>query len=110
RSSDLQFQEKVKQTLDQWHVRPQHLFYTSMLEKDLSYNQFNQSKQMIFDFMQTWDESEKTIERSFVQVIEDHKTFLQSNYEKNKAKISDITYVDAQSMEEIQTYLKVLIR
>ena len=105
-----QFQEKVKQTFDQWHVRPQHLFYTSMLEKDLSYNQFNQSKQMIFDFMQTWDESEKTIERSFVQVIEDHKTFLQSNYEKNKAEIGDIPDVDAQSLEEVQTDLKELAR
>src|SRR5699024_1925795 len=53
-SAELSFDEydkKVKQTFDQWNIRPENIYYTSMLEADHAQNQFPALKEQLFQLM-----------------------------------------------------------
>ncbi|MFZ3577747.1 dynamin family protein [Virgibacillus sp. DJP39] len=87
------YQNKIKQTFNQWDIYPQEVFYTSLLDQSIENNQFQILKDFLFMLLTTKKENYYSMKRSIEQIINDHEAYLedQNNEEIEliKAQVSD---------------------
>ncbi|MGP4107110.1 dynamin family protein [Virgibacillus sp. L01] len=82
------FKQKIKQTFDQWNILPKNVFYSSLIDSDTTYNEFPEIKDKLTALMTSDKQSTLNTERSVLQVIDEHKRYLDSIYEEKLAEIS----------------------
>src|SRR5690625_4749649 len=58
------FKNNVKQTFDQWQVKPINIYFTSLLDYSGKYNQFEELKQIVFTLLNSNTENISRIENS----------------------------------------------
>ncbi|HLR68849.1 MAG TPA: dynamin family protein [Virgibacillus sp.] len=98
-SAELSFDEydkKVKQTFDQWNIRPENIYYTSMLEADHAQNQFPALKEQLFQLMSYPIKQDERVSAALEKVIADHKSMVREQLE---AATSEATMGDAEVKE-----------
>ncbi|WP_100010849.1 dynamin family protein [Lentibacillus sediminis] len=95
------FEKSVKQTFDQWELKPTSVFYSSLKEQGASHNQFPAIQQTVNEMMKE-KESHWNIDASVKQVVREHEAFLQSNYEEMLAEYEEeaISPIEALFLEK----------
>ena len=70
------FQDSVKQSFSQWNIEPQGIFYTSLRNNEMAYNEIEELKQFVHEKIQYEREHLfPSILRSAEQISHDHMTF-----------------------------------
>ncbi|SEQ54478.1 small GTP-binding protein domain-containing protein [Virgibacillus subterraneus] len=82
------FKQKIKQTFDQWNIFPEVTYYTSLIDSNAAYNEFPVIKDKLNTLMTSDKEFTLNTERSVIQVIDEHKRYLDSIYEESLAEVS----------------------
>ncbi|WP_327606120.1 dynamin family protein [Virgibacillus tibetensis] len=83
------FDTSIKQTFDQWGIEPKSIFYSSLLNPSVNYNQFEEIKDKLFSIMYEEKEQYFSIERSINHVINEHKVYLKTEYEDQYSILSN---------------------
>lgn len=78
--SFMSFAESIKQTFDQWSLTPENIYYSSLLKADAPHNQFDLIRKKLFKMMT--DDRQEHIHNaiSALQVMEEHRDFLEAKY------------------------------
>ncbi|WP_404452752.1 dynamin family protein [Virgibacillus necropolis] len=98
------YKDKIKQTFDQWDIYPEETFYTSLLDQSIKHSQLDLLKEFLTTLVTTKKDDYYSIERSITQISEDHKRFVEDqyneeiemikaetdDYESNTARIEEI--------------------
>ncbi len=82
------FKQKIKQTFDQWNILPKNVFYSSLIDSNAAYNEFPVINDKLTALMTSDKKSTLNTERSVLQVIDEHKRYLDSIYEEKRAEVS----------------------
>src|SRR5699024_8545113 len=105
--AELSFQdydEKVKQTFDQWNISPEAIYYTSVMQPDNIHNQLSYVKKTLFKMMESPHASLSQIEHNFVRVVEEHQSFIREQMQQDTSDAS----LDQESKNEMDTLLEKL--
>lgn len=108
------FDKSIKQTFDQWNLKPNNIYYTSLKEPNIAHNAFEQIKEKIFIMMGPDRPKYLHIKQSVRQVMDEHRSFLATKYESliddltaGEATRSDDSYLDElEATEEKLLYLE----
>ncbi|MFS0751693.1 dynamin family protein [Oceanobacillus sp. 1P07AA] len=76
-----EFQQKIKQTFDQWNLHPSKVFYTSLKEPQANYNQWDELSAFVYQMLRNKKDYLHT-STSMMHILEDHKSFVHNNTEK----------------------------
>src|SRR5690625_4375239 len=77
------FKNNVKQTFDQWQVKPINIYFTSLLDYSGKYNQFEELKQIVFTLLNSNTENISRIENSVQHIVKNHELFLNESFEES---------------------------
>lgn len=84
------FTNSIEQTFNQWDVNPHKIFYSSLIDHDHTYNQFQQIEDYLFGLLSESKDIDETISQSVKKIIDDHKQYLQSSYNENVPDLSSL--------------------
>jgi GTPase Era involved in 16S rRNA processing len=84
------FEDSVKQTFEQWGLIPQEVYFTSLIQEDLDYNQFQQVKKELHSLFH--EDRTLRIDAAVRNLMDAHKEFLQ---EKENEEIAELLTDDA---------------
>ncbi|WP_339227887.1 dynamin family protein [Oceanobacillus sp. FSL K6-2867] len=112
--SFISFDKNIKQTFDQWSLKPNEIYYTSLKEPSIDHNEFEKIKEKIFIMMGPDRPKYLHIQQSVWQVMDEHRSFLAAKYESlineitaGEAVQSDNSYLDdLAATEEKLLYLE----
>ena len=76
------FDSSVKQTFDQWEILPSGFFYSSLVDRHTSHNQFKEIKETLFRIMKDDENTYSNMDNAVIQVVDDHRQYLKSQYEE----------------------------
>jgi replication fork clamp-binding protein CrfC len=103
------FKARVNETLEQWDIRPDQVYYSSLYDQSHPYSQFNDIKKMVFSLMGRDKEHVLRVSSSAKNIVEAHKQYLQQVYDEKSADIdSDFTDADREKMYSIQEEMENL--
>src|SRR5690625_2999602 len=63
------FKNNVKQTFDQWQVKPINIYFTSLLDYSGKYNQFEELKQIVFTLLNSNTENISRIQNNVQHIV-----------------------------------------
>ncbi|MFC4023024.1 dynamin family protein [Oceanobacillus longus] len=89
------FDKNIKQTFDQWNLKPENIYYTSLVDLTTAHNQIEDIKQKLSSIMANQSEH-LNIAQSVRQVMKDHKRYLKNHY---GTLINDLTGNDDKSID-----------
>lgn len=105
------YQDKIKQTFNQWEIYPEEVFYSSLLDQSVKHNQFDVLKDFLQTLIGTKKDNYYSVERSISQIIEDHVRYLKDQYSEEiemiKAETDDYES-DTNRIEEINEQINLL--
>lgn len=85
------FKESVRASFATWGVHPKAIFFTSLREKDLPYNDFEQVKALVDDAIaHAGDQFEVNVANSLKQLKEEHFAYLKRQIEETKADYPEL--------------------
>lgn len=98
------FDCSVKQTFEQWNLKPVDLFYSSLMNPEDVNNEYEKIKETIFSTFKNASELPNTITHSTLQVINAHKEFLKEVYDEKIANAVDPNdqYTDISELERVK--------
>lgn len=76
-----EFQQKIKQTFDQWNLHPSKVFYTSLKEPQANYNEWDELYAFVYQMLTNKSDYLNT-STSMMHILEDHKSYVQTNIDK----------------------------
>ncbi|QGS68738.1 hypothetical protein CV093_10405 [Oceanobacillus sp. 143] len=78
-----QYVSEIEQTFEQWGLLPKNIYFTSLLDETMQYNQFSTLKHFLYE--QMYEEKNRLfqIDQSVHQVVSEHKGFLKQKYEES---------------------------
>src|SRR5699024_5158084 len=76
-----EFNYRVNQTFDQWGVKPENIFYSSIIDETIQYNELSKLKSFIYSLLNENEDSGERITSATKEVITEHKEFLREQYE-----------------------------
>ncbi|MFC4557256.1 dynamin family protein [Virgibacillus kekensis] len=82
------FEKNIKQTFDQWNIMPQEIYYSSMTKADTAHNEFPVLKKKLLNLMTAERNDYLNVGRSVMQIVNEHKSFLEQRYEEETALLS----------------------
>ncbi|MDC3425900.1 dynamin family protein [Aquibacillus sp. 3ASR75-11] len=85
-----QFDESVKQSLAQWGIIPEALFYTSLKSPNHELNQFSRVQNNLKELMKKKEDFvEQTVVNAVDTIIQEHKNWLQEEVQSKKEALQD---------------------
>lgn len=102
------FEKSITKTFKQWGIQPEKVYYTSLVDRDASQNQFKEIKERI-DLLMNDKESFFNIDASVLQVIDDHKHVLKTQMEERLGDFDlndQETQQNLKELQELETKLK----
>lgn len=82
------FKNNIKQTFDQWNVKPNKVYFTSLVDDTGEYNQFTELKREVFSLLNSELEDLPSIENSVRHLVEKHISFLNDSLEDEVYKLN----------------------
>ncbi|WP_176330228.1 dynamin family protein [Oceanobacillus rekensis] len=82
------FDRNIKQTFDQWGLKPEDIYYTSLVDPSAAHNQIEEIKQKLFSIMDD-RKQHLNILQSVKQVMNDHCNFIKNMYETMKNELTE---------------------
>ncbi|MFD2045773.1 dynamin family protein [Ornithinibacillus salinisoli] len=95
-----QYEKNINQTFEQWDIKPEHIYYSSLIDSQAAHNQFDEIKEKLFRQFHNKASLLRT-KGSLKQIIKDHKNYLQQVYDE---KLSSLPLED--NMSQVQDNLK----
>src|SRR5699024_1673530 len=77
------YDKRVKQTFDQWGIKPNKIYYTSILDTDHPQNQLVYLKEDIFEQLTKLQDIQPNLIHSVESVLRAHQSFLKNKYEES---------------------------
>ncbi|WP_347177883.1 dynamin family protein [Sporosarcina thermotolerans] len=104
------FKKSVEDSFSLWGVEPKGIFYTSLRDKDLSYNDFEKVKKIVEGSMENWKEHFlENAELSLFKLKEEHINYLETEKEERKQAYAELISEDEWSQHgELLTEVKEL--
>ena len=104
------FKNSVKQTFDQWNIKPKNIFYSSLVHPHTDHNQFEQIKETLFHLLRSDKEQMMRTYESVQQIIHRHEQFLKQEADQQLASFAseDGLHADSEHLEEISNKLAEL--
>ncbi|OZU90196.1 hypothetical protein CIL03_03370 [Virgibacillus indicus] len=96
------FTDSIKQTFDQWKIKPEHIYYSSLMDPAAVHNQFGMIKEKLFSIMGGEKESFQNTEQSFMQIIKEHKRFLNRQYEEKLTEYGSLEAEEGNESSKIE--------
>ncbi|WP_156289167.1 dynamin family protein [Oceanobacillus salinisoli] len=105
-----QFKRSITHTFHQWNIRPEAIFYSSLIDEKAKYNQFEEIQKTLFHMLNRDTNLSISIHHSLHQVITSHKKFLKNTYEAKLGPGTDDQELEEslQKIEDIESHLKEL--
>lgn len=106
----IEFDHSVKQTFDQWKIKPEAIYYTSALDLEANHNQIEQVKQDLFDLLSKGLVSDSRMNIAVEQIIHAHEELLETKAEETLIQYAtnELTDFDVHHFQEIQARLNQL--
>ncbi|WP_067730336.1 dynamin family protein [Oceanobacillus damuensis] len=100
------FKRNIKRTFDQWNLKPENIYYTSLVDNSAGHNQIKELKQMLFAIMENRHQYFNTAQ-SVKQVLTDHRYHIKNKFETIKSELAangeeQKDFLDPQELEEIE--------
>lgn len=83
------YQNKIKQTFNQWGINPVESFYTTLLDHTNANNQLHELKEFLSELLTTKKDDYYSVKRSVRQIIAEHKQYLDDQYNEEMEIIKD---------------------
>ncbi|WP_217585501.1 dynamin family protein [Lentibacillus saliphilus] len=93
------YQQRIESTFTQWGLEPERVFYSSLTERELPYNMYDDIQAHLVSFMTRDYEAVQNTDAAFKQIIDAHKLYLDDRY---KEKEQELTAFDASSFDDTQ--------
>lgn len=77
----IEFDNSVKQTFDQWKIKPQKIYYTSALNLDAPHNEIEEVKQELYTLLSNGEIVDKRMKLATEQIVQAHQEELEANSE-----------------------------
>lgn len=99
-----EFERSVKHTFEQWQLKPEEIFYSTLMQPDHVHNQYVNIKDTIFSTFRQAKALPNTISAATLQIIEAHKAFLQEQYDQKIVELTDASHenTDISELEQIK--------
>lgn len=94
------YDKRVKQTFDQWGIKPNKIYYTSILDTDHPQNQLVYLKEDIFEQLTKLQDIQPNLIHSVESVLRAHQSFLKNKYEESF--VSEHTTLDEKEIEHVE--------
>lgn len=106
----IEFDQQVKQTFDQWKIKPEAIYYTSALNLNAPHNQIARVKDELFSLMSQGEIVEDRLKISTDQIMKSHAEELETNAENSLVEFaeSELHDFDVHEFRQIQDNLKEL--
>ena len=101
------FDKQVKQTFDLWNIYPERIYYSSVLKEDAPNNEIKTIKSDLFSLLQTENNIEKRLINATKQVLEDHKTFLEEEFNDTVTELATENLTEADQSKFIELNEKI---
>ncbi|OAH55847.1 hypothetical protein AWH48_03995 [Domibacillus aminovorans] len=101
------FRQSVYDSFATWNVQPEAFFFTSLYNRDLSYNDFDEVKQLIHDSMANREQlSEQSAETMMNRLVHEHIEWLLDQQKEEKTHFEAVVAeAGVQSIEEKEAAL-----
>lgn len=101
------FKNSVYQSLDVWGIEPEGVFFTSLIDTGLSYNDFQALQQEVKILIEhKHDTVHKTVYHSVNTIVQEHveayKEQKDNNIEEFQHKLNELAISDVKTVEEVQ--------
>src|SRR5690606_35563895 len=78
-----QFTETIQGTFQNWELKPERIFYSSLLEGNYPYNEFPEIKSTLLSlFQEKEDRMRDGFQRAVEQIVRSHKKFIELQFEE----------------------------
>ncbi len=103
----IEFDQSVKQTFDQWKIKPEKIYYTSALNLEASHNQIEQVKQELFHLLSQRHVSDNRMNIAVEHIINAHQELLETNAEEKLVEYAseEMNDFDVHQFQAIQDHL-----
>ena len=76
-----EYEDRIKQTFDQWGIHPREIYYTTVTEANHSHNQLEVLKRDVFELLRVQPGIHDRVIHAMEALIYHHQSFLKSKYE-----------------------------
>ena len=106
----IEFDQQVKQTFDQWKIKPESIYYTSALNLDAPHNQMEQVRDELFSLLSQGEIIEDRLKVATDQIMRSHAEELETNAENELVEFADeeLNEFDVHEFRQIQDNLEEL--
>src|SRR5690625_4092883 len=104
----IEFDQSVKQTFDQWKIKPEKIYYTSALNIEANHNQIEQVKQELFDLLSNSEVSDTRMKIATEQIMTAHEKELETNAEETLVQYAT-EYMEDFDVQEFQYFQDSLL-
>lgn len=103
----IEFDNSVKQTFDQWKIKPEKIYYTSALNQAANHNQIQEVKKELFELLAQGEVADKRIYRATEQIITAHREELETRVEETLVDYAteEMDNFDVHQFQQIQENL-----
>src|SRR5699024_6731434 len=91
------YDKRVKETIDQWSINPNNIYYSSILDTYHPQNQLVYLKEDIFEQLTKLQDIQPNLIHSVKSVLRAHHSFLKNKYEESF--VSEHTTLDEKEIE-----------
>lgn len=104
------FDDSVKQTFDQWGIKPQSIYFSSLMDEPSPYNGFQSIKTDLFNMLQTFPDYPATIDYAVDHIVNAHKQFMAEKQLEKAENTSNHTeeIVDLSDVHHLNDSIKTL--
>ncbi|HLR72373.1 MAG TPA: dynamin family protein, partial [Pseudogracilibacillus sp.] len=105
-----QFDERVKQTFDQWAINPKKIYYSSVIQEDAANNQIKEIKTELFSLFNDRPDVTEHIYSAMREIVQDHKNVVTEQYDEtmSRLKTDDEPTVDIEELEKLNEKINEL--
>src|SRR5699024_3557619 len=105
-----QFDERVKQTFDQWAINPKKIYYSSVIQEDAANNQIKEIKTELFSLFNDRPDVTEHIYSAMREIVQDHKDVVTEQYDEtmSRLKTDDEPTVDIEELEKLNEKINEL--
>lgn len=81
-----EFKARVEQSFAQWSIYPENIYYSSVMDDTLPYNELSTIKKDLFHLLHNYDKVDRQVSFATEAVVQSHREYLEKNMEEEKAQ------------------------
>lgn len=102
-----QFAQRVEESFRQWSIYPERIYYSSVMDQSLPFNELTDIKKDLFQLLQNYESVSKQVGHATKQVVRSHREWLEKDYEQSTEQYSDDEF-DEEKWNDLVTRLETI--